>query len=723
MRLNEFFHGKQFENKSIVKKSSNFTPPPQRDEHLDTFCNFINSVASNFDALPIEKHKDNLTPFERAALKELTAIIKSHQLIIMPADKGGAIVVLSAHHYKSMVESVFNDPEYFEPCDGNQSKEIFGKIGALCRKFDSILTKDEISYLTKFDSREANFYGLPKIHKSQIIKDAVLEQKSEVINVLNPLDLKIRPIIGGPSSPTSHLSELIDHLLKPYMMQLPSFVRDSVDLLNQSQTWECDPNEEYELLALDISNMFMNISDSLGMKAISHFLRKHPDLLPPRFPVEFVLEATQLILKNNVSFFDGNYRRQTHGCAMGSHNSPPYSSIAVGYLEELLYEKRRSMYGNEHADYLIKMLRRFLDDIFVKWRKSFGDSSDLLRDMNDLDAKINFTLDKGNSIPFLDVRFSLTVTNELSTDIFYKETDSHNYVPFFSFHPHRTLTNIPYTLARRICTIVSDVYVRNERLNELRVFLRKKQYPELVIDNGISRASSFNRSLLLEPKDKTSDVQQKDIPFVITHNCSNPQVLDVVRHSTSLLAPSERMTEVMKDRRIIASRRQPPSLRSVLFQPRFDTNQPSTRGSVIPCREDPHRKKVAGRPCGCCDYMNKCSSFMFFGSDERFELRFHFTCDTMNLLYVLTCPGCKANYIGQTERAVRDRCGDYRRAISDPKYFTQGVHKHLATCGKGTFTITPFLKIQTGNRGHSAILSQEEFFIKKFQPSLNRSKL
>ena len=215
----------------------------------------------------------------------------------------------------------------------------------------------------------------------------------------------------------------------------------------------------------------------------------------------------------------------------------------------------------------------------------------------------------------------------------------------------------------------------------------------------------------------------KRIYHLFTHNCSNPQVLDVVRHSTSLLAPSERMTEVMKDRRIIASRRQPPSLRSVLFQPRFDTNQPSTRGSVIPCREDPHRKKLAGRPCGCCDYMNKCSSFMFFGSDERFELRFHFTCDTMNLLYVLTCPGCKANYIGQTERAVRDRCGDYRRAISDPKYFTQGVHKHLATCGKGTFTITPFLKIQTGNRGHSAILSQEEFFIKKFQPSLNRSKL
>ena len=96
---------------------------------------------------------------------------------------------------------------------------------------------------------------------------------------------------------------------------------------------------------------------------------------------------------------------------------------------------------------------------------------------------------------------------------------------------------------------------------------------------------------------------------------------------------------------------------------------------------------------------------------------------TIWLLYVLTCPGCKQNYIGQTERAVRDRCGDYRRAISEPKYYTQGVHEHLATCGKGNFTITPFLKIRTGSRGHNVILSQEEFFIKKYQPSLNKSKL
>merc|ERR1711911_77480 len=110
------------------------------------------------------------------------------------------------------------------------------------------------------------------------------------------------------------------------------------------------------------------------------------------------------------------------------------------------------------------MLKRFLDDTFLKWRCSLGDPYDLLRDLNSLDQKINFTMEMGESLPFLDVRFKLTASNDLETDIHYKETDSHNFVQFFSFHPHKTLTNIPYSSAIRICTIVSETETRDKRL-------------------------------------------------------------------------------------------------------------------------------------------------------------------------------------------------------------------------------------------------------------------
>ena len=86
------------------------------------------------------------------------------------------------------------------------------------------------------------------------------------------------------------------------------------------------------------------------------------------------------------------------------------------------------------------------------------------------------------------------------------------------------------------------------------------------------------------------------------------------------------------------------------------------------------------------------SLFRFFkGSDEPFELWYNFTCDTRNLLYVITCQGCGENYIGKTERELRERCTDYRTAIQGKK-FTQGVHEHVSTCGNGQFTMTPFFK-------------------------------
>ena len=178
----------------------------------------------------------------------------------------------------------------------------------------------------------------------------------------------------------------------------------------------------------------------------------------------------------------------------------------------------------------------------------------------------------------------------------------------------------------------------------------------------------------------------------------------------------------MNNKKIIAARRQPRNIKSMLFRPRFDSTQPTSVGSVKPCRDDPNRKVGRGQPCRCCEFLNICTSITFHGSTQAFEIRHHFTCDTSNVIYALTCGSCGHNYIGQTERTVRDRCGDYRRAINTQN-FSQGVHEHLHQCGKGNFKMTPFFKIKGPTSGHSTILAYEDTFIKKFQPTLNKSKL
>ena len=300
----------------------------------------------------------------------------------------------------------------------------------------------------------------------------------------------------------------------------------------------------------------MNISEDLGIKAIRYFLNEFPDLLLPRISTDFVIEAILLVLRNNISFFDGRYKRQTHGCAMGSHKSPPYSSLAVGYIEKETYERLSVTKGSDYADYVRLMLRRFLDDVFLKWRNSLGDPMELFQLLNDIDEKINFTIEIGNSIPFLDVRFTLIDGRTLETDIYYKPTDTHNYVQFGSFHPHKTLTNIPFSLARRICLIVSDKNTRDYRLRELKGFLMNKRYPEAVIDSSIERASLLGCEDLLKSSLQTqtfSPENKSTMPFVYTNNSRNPDVLQIVRRGMDLFLPSERMKTVMKDKKVVAA--------------------------------------------------------------------------------------------------------------------------------------------------------------------------
>ena len=91
--------------------------------------------------------------------------------------------------------------------------------------------------------------------------------------------------------------------------------------------------------------------------------------------------------------------------------------------------------------------------------------------LNSIDDKICFTIEMGDKIPFLDVDFELKEGGRMETDIYYKSTDTHNFVQFGSFHPHKTLTNIPFSLARRICMIVSEETRQNFRLRELKGFL------------------------------------------------------------------------------------------------------------------------------------------------------------------------------------------------------------------------------------------------------------
>ena len=73
---------------------------------------------------------------------------------------------------------------------------------------------------------------------------------------------------------------------------------------------------------------------------------------------------------------------------------------------------------------------------------------------------------------FLDVKIILHENNSVETDIYYKPTNTHDYLPYDSADPNHTKNNIPYNLAKKIIVFVSNPEKVIIRLDNLRRFKR-----------------------------------------------------------------------------------------------------------------------------------------------------------------------------------------------------------------------------------------------------------
>ena len=100
-----------------------------------------------------------------------------------------------------------------------------------------------------------------------------------------------------------------------------------------------------------------------------------------------------------------------------------------------------------------------------------------------------------NKMNFLDVQL-LILNDKVITDVYYKPTDAQNYVPFKSTHPKHTLENIPYNLARRLCTIIDERSTLNKRLEQLTNTLIHLGYPLTLINQGMINAPRHQNRLL-----------------------------------------------------------------------------------------------------------------------------------------------------------------------------------------------------------------------------------
>ena len=85
-------------------------------------------------------------------------------------------------------------------------------------------------------------------------------------------------------------------------------------------------------------------------------------------------------------------------------------------------------------------------------------------------------------------------------DIYSKPADSKRYFLFTSNHPRHCLTNIPFSLVRRICTIAENENVKEKCFKELKKTLLEQKYPKSLIEVSKLRAKEIPLKILRQPK-------------------------------------------------------------------------------------------------------------------------------------------------------------------------------------------------------------------------------
>ena len=699
--LKAHFHNVSGEDISLIKPISNFIPKMTKYPVLKSVINDLEVFANELKDLPFAEVNDNLTPSQRKGLNSF----KSNDTLYFKADKGTSVVLLDKDFYKEKVMEKLSTNN-FQEIPRNVDYFIHLKVKALVKKYALCLTKSEKKACTEFDFSPTNIYGLPKIHKSKIIKEALPGCKNRILSIHRPADLSLRIIFGGPNSPTVGLANLLNGILKPFVFAVHSVVIDSIDLIVKMPIFGPDDLCFIEIWSVDVKDMYPSIDHKLGLKVLRFWLEKYPSLKPSRFSVEFILEAMALVLDNNIGYFNGKFFKQLNGTATGIKPAPPYANLVMGYLEIQLYYKLIAKSGQQVATYFWNHYRRYLDDGQIMWDSRIGDFSEVFFQLlNDMHPQINFTKESSSTkLTYLDVNIVKT-DNGFQTVIHNKETDSDSYLPFSSCHPRHTTTSIPFNLARRVRALTDDTSICKVKLSNLEAKLQSSGYPQGLVKTATREALLLNVEDLR--KRKVKDLTNNEISFVHTFNPALPQLYSEVKSLTSRVFSTKELRPIFGGTRIIKSQREPPSLGRLLQHSRFDELPVAVEGTGV--------TKCGHSKCESCKEILEVNELFFRNSGVTFKIKKSMNCLVRNVIYALFCNGCGNSYIGETVN-FRERMNGHRNKSTSSLYANAEVSKHLLNCGQG-FKSCPIFKVREQSK--IARLVIEDKLMKWLKPDLN----
>ena len=383
-------------------------------------------------------------------LNEIKTLKKQHRLIFKRADKGGALVIMTAKQYTGKVLKHLQDNTTYHHLGATDpTSRMCASITNFLQRLarEGLIDTNTLSLLTPVanNTRSGLFYILPKIHKP---------------------DVPGRPIVSSCGSHTERMSAFVDDALKPLRKHIKSHVRDTQDFLQKISNVII--KEKSLLVTLDVSALYTNIEEPHGIEAVRSFVNKHKAIYKGPH-ISALADIIHMILSTNYFMFDDQYYLQISGTAMGTRFAPSYADIYMAEVEEHYIMTQ---------EYKPSLFLRYLDDIFLIWEHGDKLLNAFISGLNRIHTRLKFTATiSTTNVAFLDLDVYIE-GEKLKTDLYVKPTDVHNILPFFSQHSPTTKWGIIKAQSIRYLRIISDPNLLILRLYNLYLLFCAKGYPQ-----------------------------------------------------------------------------------------------------------------------------------------------------------------------------------------------------------------------------------------------------
>ena len=648
------------------KNPSSWVPPPCIPLEVFIAQNNSDLIQSSIHA----PRRQNITKEQREAIQ---ALKDNRDIVIKPADKGGAMVILDRDQYIKEGLRQLSDTDFYVQTDTDLSKqhheEIKSQVDAMCENNE--IDKSCADYLCDPEYRTSQFYMLPKIHK----------------RLDNPPG---RPIVSGNGCPTERISKFVDFFLKPIVQDVQSYIKDTTHFLVLLKELGRLPDNAI-LVTLDVSSLYTNIPNDLGIQACKEKLSQYRsgETKPTNSSILKLLDF--VLKKNNFDFNDLHYL-QVGGTAMGTRLAPSYANLFMDYFET------HYVYTYETQPLLWK---RYIDDIFMIWTHDGQALQRFIDHLNNCLPSIKFEANISDRvINFLDVKVLLR-DNHIKTSLYTKDTDTLSYLDYSSCHPRSCKNAIPYSQflrLRRICSEDDDFVIQSEKLA---MSFHQANYPDDVIQTGFDRAYYLDRDSLLNKSTSNSNKDDDPKLFLITdHHPSFRAVLDIVSNNWDMLDNSS-STRPLLQIPVVRGFRRPKNLRDILVRARLTT--PDSQGNSKPKKSI---NKCKRSNCTYCKFINRSGRITCPFNKRSYISRYNVSCTSNNLVYCLSCKVCQKIYVGQTKRALRARIGEHFTSVRRKKKHMV-VGRHYNSAGhSGIRNITVFV-LEFVNSHPDAIYSKK----------------